>query len=204
MSADTLSGRLLENYRASRTRQVFDAFYALNAGWVTRTISRSGGAYAWSFNHTELASEVFHDVFRYCHSYNFQGGPAFRRWIQVLIRNRIRKAIRSFRVHSSHLSTPSEEIPDHGMSDPFNRMLLQEENDRLLQVWWLMLRTCQKGIEKTSALEQASLRLHELEGLRYQDLSMHLNISVSEVSALLRRSRRKVARYMSSSLYRKA
>ena len=94
------------------------------------------------------------------------------------------------------LSNLREEVGDGGVGDPFHRMLRREEGGRLFACWWLLLRVCQGGIDKTSFMEKEVLRLHECEGFRYSELSSRLGLSSSEVAALVRKSRRKVARYL--------
>jgi len=75
-------------------------------------------------------------------------------------------------------------------------MIQREDLARVLSCWWLLIRVCQAAILSTSPLEQEILRLHVLEGLSYRILAERLRLTLSEVTARGRRSRRKVARSM--------
>jgi RNA polymerase sigma factor (sigma-70 family) len=200
--ADSLSGRILERFKATRAPELFASFYELNAGWMETHVARAARTLPPGIVPHEMASDVFLDVYRSVDTYDFRGGSAFRRWMCVLARNRIRKALRAFRARPLTLGTEGMDPDDRGAGDPFQRMLGREARARMLRCWWLLIRLCQAGILTTTLPEREFLRLHLAEGLSYRDLAERFDISLPEVASRMRRGRRKVARFMKHCLQR--
>jgi len=196
MDRDALSGRVLEMFYQTRDERLFRVFYELNADWLGVFVGAVARRLCCPNDPNELISDIFFDIFRCSGSFAFQGGPSFRNWIRVLAVNRVKKAARS-RMARPWVSLYSvEERDDDGFGDPLRMMIEHEESSRNISCLLLILYACGLGIDSISPLERKALRLHEMEGMTYRELSEALQISVSEVAACLRRARRKVAKQM--------
>lgn len=200
MDRDTLSGCLLDRFKNNRDNRIFNVFYALNEGWVSEYVSRMRGAYSINCDAFEMTADIFHDMYQYAGSYSFRSGPSFRRWVCVLARNRMLKSLRILNGGPASLSALALEPSDQGRGDPLRRMIESEEISILFSSWFLLLRICQKCIDGTPALERSVLRLREMEGIPYRGIAERLDIHPDKVPALVRRSRRRVARFIEARL----
>ncbi|MFH1998656.1 MAG: sigma-70 family RNA polymerase sigma factor [Planctomycetota bacterium] len=198
---DALSGIVLDLFKNTGNEFYFEAFHRLNSKRVIRLISRSPWASAWSFNHAEVAAEIFSDIFRFVNTFTFKGGASFRAWIRVITKNKIKRKLRSAAAGPLVYTSDLTEITARDLSDPLPRLICEESALMLIAGWKILLRLCAQGIRlETTRLEREVLRLHESEGLSYEDLSSRMGISRREAILAARRGRRKVAAYIRSIL----
>jgi len=197
MDVDTLSGHLLDLFKNTGKSFLFDAFHKLNAERLAYQVSRSPWASAWSFNHAEMAAEIFYDIFRFAHTFTFRGGVSFRAWIRVITHNKIKKTLRSRATIPIVYTSNFTEISDRHSSDPLFRLICKEKHNSLLAGWWILVRICAQGIRVAiSQQEREVLWLNESKGMSYRALSKRLKISRREAVSTARRGRRKVAGYL--------
>ncbi|MHC4946598.1 MAG: RNA polymerase sigma factor [Planctomycetota bacterium] len=200
MDADTLSGCVLELFHTTGHSFCFEIFYELNHVRIIRLVSRSPAAYAWSFNHGEMAGDILFDIYRFAGTFHFRNGRSFRAWVSVVARNRMRKAVKHFRNRPKSLSYGSGEISDRKASNPLDRILARETRQQQRAILWLLLCGCMAGIHKTSIEEKEILRLHEGEGLPFREITARSPRSMADVARINRRARRKVAKFLKDCL----
>lgn len=200
MDRDTLSGCLLDRFKTNRDNRIFNVFYALNVRWVSEYVSRMRGVYSMSCDAFEMTADIFHDMYRYAGSYSFRSGPSFRRWVCVLARNRMLKSLRVINGGPASLSSLPVDPSDQGRGDPLRRMIESEEISILFSSWFLLLRICQKCLDGVPVVERSVLRLREMEGTPYRGIAERLDIPPDKVPALVRKSRRRVARFVQARL----
>jgi DNA-directed RNA polymerase specialized sigma24 family protein len=198
MDPDTFSGRILEFYGKCGDSRLFDIFHAVNAGWIAAHAARAARGYGPALDPSELATDIFCDIYLFARKFVFKRGPLFRRWVCVLSRNRIRKTLRDHYKRYQNRPLRPETLDDGGSGDPLARLVRREESLRLVRSGYLLLTVCGYSILKACALEQRVLRLHALEGLGYRKLAARLDVPLARVPGLVRRSRRNVARRMRS------
>ena len=92
------------------------------------------------------------------------------------------------------------EPSDEGSNDPLRRLIEQEEREGIISSLILILILCRQGMDAASPLERTVLKLHELNGITYRGVAEQLDIPLRRVPSLVRRSRRRVARYVRTRL----
>lgn len=200
LDADTLSGHLLAIYKENLSHEIFESFYRLNKDRVRSLVSHSKYGYAWNHDPMEIITDIFFDIFRFAKRYAFQGGPSFARWIKVLTRNRMKKALKSYYSRPGALAAYQDQVHDKGANDPGLIFIRGEEAASLALGGCFLISVCLAGIMKLSSQEQTALRLHELGGYTYKALSEELRLSYSETANLVRRARRKTVRFLKCTL----
>ena len=146
--------------------------------------------------------EILLDLYRTSGSFRYRGPAAFKRWLGVLVLNRVRKAVRSRNVDRSPsgrrlVSLDRVEHPHDRLAGDPSRILEDREADRTLRpLGFLLLFRCLAGIRRAGALEARALRLHEFRGLTYHELGEALGLDRAATAALVRRARRRVLAFL--------
>jgi len=201
---DEISARSLERFRDTGEARFFEIFYRINRKEVLLRLARSRAAGAWSFNHGQMADDIFHDIYRSAGNFSYQGAAAFRSWIRVVIHNKIRKAILRARRAPCPLPGGGSAVSDMGASDPLERLVAAEERQAALRACALLLWALNQGLTRTPEPERSVLLLQACEGLTYQRIMERTGLARKEVALALRRGRRKVARMAARFLQRSA
>jgi RNA polymerase sigma factor (sigma-70 family) len=195
---DAISTRLMEVFKADRSRGCFGLLYELNGSHLLTQVSSRLRRYASRADGRDVLQEVFFNVYRYPHRFNSAREDAFRVWSAMIVRNTVLKHLRSLS-RGGRKEVAFEDIPDQaspGAPTPLSGAIESESRGECVQVYLTYLQLYLEFYAMLSEREQLALRLVEVEEFSYRDAAAKLDIKLENLKMVIFRARRKIHRSM--------
>jgi RNA polymerase sigma-70 factor, ECF subfamily len=175
--------RLLADYVAGDA-DALSHLVELHRSGVRRFARRQlGSLHAWS---DDVTQDVFVTVARAAH--RFAGRSTFRTWLFAIALNICRDYLRRERRAVS--DEVLEWVPDTSL-DPLQRL---ERNERIRRV--------RAAVRRLTPQHRLSLRLRDIEGMSYDEMSHVLGVPVGTVRSRLHNARTALAKQLTASIER--
>jgi len=195
---DAVSTRLMEVFKADRSRGCFGLLYELNGAHLLTQVSARLRRYASRADGRDVLQEVFFNVYRYPHRFDSSREDAFRVWSAMIVRNTVLKHLRSLS-RGGRAEVAFDEIPDQpapSAPSPLNGAIESESRTECTRVYLTYLQLYLEFYGMLSEREQRALRLVEVEGHSYREAAGDLGIKLENLKMVIFRARRKIHRSM--------
>ena len=195
---DALSTRLMEVFRARRSKGCFGLLYELNVHHLLVQVVSRLRRYASKADPQDVLQEVFFNVYRYPHRFDPAREDAFRVWSAMIVRNTVLKHLRS-QGRGGRLEVPFEDLSDqpetqaHG---PLTGAVERESREQCSRVYLTYLQLYLRFYAMLSERERRALHLVEVDGCSYRDAARELGIKLENLKMVIFRARRKIHRAM--------
>jgi RNA polymerase sigma factor (sigma-70 family) len=195
---DAVSTRLMEVFKADRSRGCFGLLYELNGAHLLTQVSARLRRYASRADGRDVLQEVFFNVYRYPHRFNSTREDAFRVWSAMIVRNTVLKHLRSLS-RGGRAEIAFEDIPDQpapSSPNPLGGAIESESRTECARVYLTYLQLYLEFFGMLSEREQTALRLVEVEECSYREAAEKLSIKLENLKMVIFRARRKIHRSM--------
>ncbi len=195
---DALSTQLMEAFRLHAHRGCFGLLYELNGGPLLTQVSRRLRRYSSRIDALDVLQEVFVNVYRYPHRFNFAREDAFRVWSSTIVRNTVLKQLRG-RGAAGQLEVPFEDLsdqPETQAASPLRGAMDTESRLECSQVYVMYLQLYLEFYALLSERERRALHLVEVDQLSYRDAAEQIGIKLENLKMVIFRARRKIHRAM--------
>lgn len=195
---DAISTRLMEVFKADRSRGCFGLLYELNGSHLLTQVSARLRRYASRADGRDVLQEVFFNVYRYPHRFNSAREDAFRVWSAMIVRNTVLKHLRSLS-RGGRSEVAFDDIPDQpapGSPSPLSGAIESESRNECVRVYLTYLQLYLEFYGMLSEREQLALRLVEVDEFSYRDAAGELGIKLENLKMVIFRARRKIHRSM--------
>ena len=195
---DAVSTRLMEVFKADRSRGCFGLLYELNGAHLLTQVSARLRRYASRADGRDVLQEVFFNVYRYPHRFDSSREDAFRVWSAMIVRNTVLKHLRS-QGRGGRAEVPFEDLSDQPESSgrtPVGDVLEREQTEQCARVYVTYLQLYLRFYSMLSDRERRALHLVEVEDASYRAAAADLGIKLENLKMVIFRARRKIHRAM--------
>lgn len=195
---DRISTRLMELFRDTASPQTFALIYELNYRPFFLTILGRLRRNQFVLDAGDVLQEVFVNIYRYPLRFKADRPEAFRYWAGTIIRNTILRFLRGM-AKESRIETPLEDLlepADETQHTPQEKLIESESAETCQKTWIFYLNLYMHEFGRLSPREQEALKLVEVEGFSYREVSAEMDIKVENLKMVIFRARRKILRNM--------
>jgi RNA polymerase sigma-70 factor (ECF subfamily) len=197
---DGLSTRLMEVFRAHRSRSAFGLLYELNRQQLLQQVAGRLRRYQSRSDPQDVLQEVFFNVYRYPHRFDAARDDAFRVWSATIVRNTVLKHLRSLS-RSGRAEVPFEDLPEQPdeasrVREPVRGVIEDESRLACTRVYLTYLHLYLRFYSMLSERERRAIHLVEVDGQSYREAARELGIKLENLKMVIFRARRKIHRSM--------
>ena len=196
MTPDALATALMDEFRRTRSRDVFDELVALTRDQLLARVSARSRYMDPAVDPQELLQDAYINIYRYPDRFDASRPGAFRAWSMTIVDNSVRRYLRKERSGPDVRLKPTEilaqeaDVPDRG---PSEQAILGEQCQTASQVFALFLGLYLAAFEQLSERERFVLHMVEVRGLRYAELAKIAGVRPEALKMVVFRARRRIA-----------
>lgn len=191
-----IASQLMALFRDTGESEAFEALHAFTQNavyeWVLSLLRGSNGM----LDAREILQDTFINVYRYAGSFRSDHDGSFRVWVRTIAGNLVRRA------YTRRPTRRFEDMPE-GFQEPIDPKLGpeglaqdDEERQRLVRSWMLLMAHYKEAFEKLSSRDQYAMHLVEVEGKSYRDAGKDLGVRQSNMKMILFRARKRLVNHM--------
>ncbi len=192
---DALATRLMDEYRRSRSREVFDELIRLTHDQLLARVRSRVRFLANGVDPEELLQDTIINIYRYPDRFDASRSGAFRAWSSMIVDNSVRRYLRNQRTGVDLAYVPVEMLsqePDHVTADPALRAAQDEMSRQMAGTFSIFLMLYLQAYESLSQRERFVLHMVEVNGMRYADLAEIMTIRPEALKMVVFRARQRI------------
>lgn len=204
-SPDATATALMDQYRRTRSREVFDALVELTRDQLLARVCSRSRFLEPAVDPLELLQDVVINIYRYPDRFDASRPGAFRAWSTTIVDNSVRRYLRKARSGPDVRLKPIEILaqePDQLRLGPSDQAILTEQCDEASRTFALFLAMYLQAYHGLSERERFVLHMVEVRGLRYAELAKIVGIRPEALKMVVFRARRRIAKQIGDRLAR--
>ncbi|MHC4920268.1 MAG: RNA polymerase sigma factor [Planctomycetota bacterium] len=193
--ADELATRLMDEYRCSRSREVFDELIRLTRDQLMARVRSRVRFLSNGVDPEELLQDTIINIYRYPDRFDASRPGAFRAWSSTIVDNSVRRYLRNQRTGVDLAYVPVEMLAqerDQGTADPARRVAQDEASRQMAGTFGVFLMLYLQAYESLSDRERFVLHMVEVNGMRYADLAEIMTIRPEALKMVVFRARQRI------------
>jgi RNA polymerase sigma-70 factor (ECF subfamily) len=197
---DQLATTLMDDYRRSRSREVFDELIEVTRGQLMARVRSRVRFLGKGVDPEELLQDAVINIYRYPDRFDASRPGAFRAWSSTIVDNSVRRYLRNQRTGVDLAFVPVEMLaqePDRGIADPAQRVAQQEISQQMAATFGVFLMVYLQAYESLSQRERFVLHMVEVNGMRYADLAEIMTIRPEALKMVVFRARQRIMKRIS-------
>ncbi len=192
---DALSTQLMDLFRRTRDRGVFELLVEVAGGPLVRRVRCRLRSLALDLDPSEIQQDALVNVYQYPDRFDGSRPGAFRAWSSTIVDNTIRRQLRRARtgpdIQFRAFEVLSQE-PEQRFRDPGMAAQQGEECRVALAALNLLLHAYLQAYGELSERERFVLQMVEVRGMRYAELAKILEIRPEALKMVVFRARRRI------------
>lgn len=199
---DQLATTLMDDYRRSRSREVFDELIGLTRDQLMARV-RARARFLPGVDPEELLQDAIINIYRYPDRFDASRPGAFRAWSSTIVDNSVRRYLRNQRTGVDLSFVPDEMLtqqPDRVITDPAERAAQHEISRRMAGTFGIFLMLYLQAYESLSERERFVLHMVEVNGMRYADLAEIMTIRPEALKMVVFRARQRIMKRVSQAI----
>ena len=190
-----LATLLMDEFRCTRDRDVFEALVALVAPQLFARVRRKLRTLDAGFDPHELLQDAIINIYRYADRFEASRPGAFAAWSTTIVDNAIRRQLRQRRSGVPLCLSPTEVLTQHacdGSLAPDQQAQDHEECQQTGAAFGLLLQIYLQAFAHLSDRERYVLEQVEVHQLRYAEVAAQLGVRHEAVKMVVFRARKRV------------
>lgn len=195
-SRDAQATQLMDEFRRTRSREVFDALVGLTREQLLARVQTRVRFSNPQLDAEELLQDAYINIYCYPDRFDASRPGAFRAWATTIVDNSVRRSMRRMRSGpeiSLRGSELLEQEPDELARGPETLALRSEEYEQLAGAWRIFLALYLRAYQGLSERERFVLQMVEVKGMRYAELAKLVGIRPEALKMVVFRARRRIA-----------
>ena len=191
---DQLATTLMDEYRRSRSREVFDKLINLTRDQLLARV-RARARFLNGVDPEELLQDAIINIYRYPDRFDASRPGAFRAWSSTIVDNSVRRYLRNQRTGVDLSYVPVEMLAqerDRDLADPAQRAAQHEISRQMAGTFGIFLMLYLKAYESLSERERFVLHMVEVRGMRYAELANIMTIRPEALKMVVFRARQRI------------
>jgi RNA polymerase sigma factor (sigma-70 family) len=196
-SLDATATALMDEYRRTRSREVFDVLVELTRDQLLARVSSRSRFLEPAVDPLELLQDVVINIYRYPDRFDASRPGAFRAWSTTIVDNSVRRYLRKARSGPDVRLKPIEILAqeaDELRRGPSELAILTEQCVEASRTFALFLAMYLQAYQGLSERERFVLHMVEVRGLRYAELGKIVGIRPEALKMVVFRARRRIAK----------
>jgi len=193
---DQLATTLMDEFRCSRSREVFDELIALTRRQLMARVRLRARFLGHGVDPEELLQDAIINIYRYPDRFDATRPQAFRAWSSTIVDNSVRRYLRNRRTGIDLTFVPVEMLAQERdrVADPARRVAQRELSQQMAGAFGIFLMLYLRAYESLSERERFVLHMVEVKGMRYADLGELMAIRPEALKMVVFRARRRIMR----------
>ncbi len=203
MASDARATALMDLYRRTRSREVFDALVELTQDQLLARVNVRARFLDPAVDPRELLQDAVINIYRYPDRFDASRPGAFRAWSTTIVDNSVRRYLRKERSGPDVRLKPIEILaqePDLPAREPSEQAILGEQCQTAREVFGLFLALYLAAFQHLSERERFVLQMVEVRGLRYAELAGVVGTRPEALKMVVFRARRRIAQRIEQQL----
>jgi len=191
---------LMDEYRRSRSREVFDELIGLTRDQLMARVRSRARFLGKGVDPEELLQDAIINIYRYPDRFDASRPGAFRAWSSTIVDNSVRRHLRNQRTGVDLTFVPVEMLAqerDRTNADPAQRVAQQEISRQMAGTFGVFLMLYLQAYESLSQRERFVLHMVEVNGMRYADLAEIMTIRPEALKMVVFRARQRIMKCVS-------
>lgn len=200
---DQQATTLMDEYRRSRSREVFDQLIRLTRDQLLARVRSRLHFLGRDVDPEELLQDAIINIFRYPDRFDASRPGAFRAWSSRIVDNSARRYLRNQRTGVDLTFVPVEVLArerDRVIADPARRAAQQEISRRMAGTFSIFLMLYLHAYERLSQRERFVLHMVEVAGMRYAELAKIMAIRPEALKMVVFRARQRIMKRVSEAV----
>ena len=196
LTRDGLATALMNLFRCSRSREVFDTLVELTQDQLEARVRARTRGIGPSVDPLELLQDTFISIYSYPDRFDASDPNAFRAWSSTIVDNAVRRYLRKSRSGPNIRLSPMEilaEEPEPG-AGPVGLAIHGEESRSLQKTFGFFLLLYMRAYQELSDRERYVLQRVEIDGVRYAQLAEELGVRPEALKMVVYRARQRIAK----------
>jgi RNA polymerase sigma factor (sigma-70 family) len=191
---DACATRLMERFRRTGSREVFDALVSLTRDQLLHRV-RARTRYLVALDPHEVLQDAYINIYCYPDRFDAARPGAFRAWSAAIVDNAVRRHLRVSRNRVQVQTRPIEVLaqePDHPARQPDTEAIAAETREEVGRAFRILLGFYLAAYHALTARERFVLQMVEVEGKRYADVASVLKTRPEALKMVVFRARRRI------------
>ncbi|MBL8899739.1 MAG: RNA polymerase sigma factor [Planctomycetes bacterium] len=192
---DRCSTHLMDLFRRTRDREVFDDLVQRNAAMLRRMIlGRLRGSCA-AIDVNDVLQDTFFNIYRYPSRFRADRPAAFRVWAATIVRNTVHRHLRRAMRRGAYSEASADLLlrsPDPGPG-PAEELVSSDEAREAASSFALLLLAWSAAYHELRERDRRVLQLVEVDGLAYREAAAVLGVRPGNLKMLVFRARRRIS-----------
>ncbi|MFO1052955.1 MAG: sigma-70 family RNA polymerase sigma factor [Planctomycetota bacterium] len=195
LRADALATQLMDLFRRTGDREVFDVLARLVRGGIESRVRSRVRFLSVPVDPEEVVQDALVNVFRYPDRFVAARAGAFRAWSTTIVDNSVRRLMRRTRGGPDIQLQSNETLSlcaDGAEPAPFERVASSESSREFRSSFALLMCCYAAAFESLNERERFVLNMVEVQGVRYAELAQQLDMRPEALKMVVFRARRRI------------